>query len=309
MSKFFQNRFRKGSATGQNTDRQESDPSKLPSSRQPVDTQFDLGTPTIEKDGSLFDGMDFGAEDSVETPMPDESPDLISSALPSDLKFEVSAPPPVPPISSSPPLLREEVETATPSNPLSADLGSQKKKTRKAKLPWGVFPPSGSSHSLNSTPTPRESSPLPSEPEPAGMSMGESGALKKTDTDIRESVEKLLEIMSEMEESRRAGELSIEKRVRQLTARCELQSRRRELNQLIGEAEEQEDFTTAERLNSELEGTERELRECDVRTSLLDVWNGFYSDVMKVYKREAGRLEEMSGVRQDAADRLEHERR
>ena len=309
MSKFFQNRFRKGSVPGQNADRQDGDSTKLPSVRQPVDTQFDLETPTAEQGGSLFDGMDFGADDVIETPMPEESPDLTSSALLSDLKFELSPPPPEPPVSSSPPLLREEAETAVPQAPLSSDLGSsQKKKTRKAKLPGGVSVPS-SSRSTSSTPTPQETFPLPPEAEQVGLSDRESGSLKVADTDIRESVEKLIEIMRELEESRRAGELAIEGRVAKLSARCELQSRRRELNQLIGKAEEQEDFTAAERLNSELEGTERELRECDVRNSLLDVWSGFYSDVMKGYRREAGRLEEMSGVRQEAADRLEQEAR
>ena len=335
MSKFFQNRFRKGSGPGQNTDRQEGDSTNLPPSRQPVDTQFDLGSPSVVKDGSLFDGMDFGADDIIETPAPAESPDLTSSAIlsdltssaipsdltssaiPSDLRFEIPPSPTESPVSSSPPLLREEEETIMPSAPLQSDMGSShKKKTRKAKLPGGVSAPSGSSRSSSSTPTPRDtSSPPPplsppvTETGPVSTPETELAPLKTPDTDIRESVEKLLEIMSQLEESRRAGELAVEGRVTKLTARCQLQSRRREVNQLIAMAEEQEDFATAERLSSELEGTEKELRECDVRNGLLDVWNGFYSDVMKGYKREAGRLEEMSGVRQEAADRLEQEAR
>ncbi|KAI6654691.1 hypothetical protein LOD99_2570 [Oopsacas minuta] len=304
----FKNPFKKSA----NSDKQEADSPKFlsPSSRQPVDTQLDMGSPTVETGGSLFDGMDFGTDDvTIET---SQGPtDITNSALLSDLKIEASPPPPpapvpdpVLPVSNSPNLLKEEPEENIIPTSISSDLGSsQKKKTRKAKLPGGIS--SSGIRSSNSTPTPRETSPS----EPISEMETECQDINSTQVDIRESVEKLLIILSELQKSRRAGEVAIESRVTELTARCQLQERRVQLIKLIGEAEEQEDFTTAERLNSESEIVERELREGDVRTNLLDVWNGFYSDVMVRYKQEAEKLEEMSGVRQDAADRLMQEAR
>lgn len=307
----FKNPFKKNSVSAE---KQENDSPKFlsPSSRQPVDTQLDMGTPTIETGGSLFDGMDFGNDDiTPETPsIPQDEVDLSGSELPSDLKFETTAPPPPPPpVSDSPVLLKEEPEEViVPPASTPADLGaSQKKKTRRAKLPGGVSAPI-TSRSNNSTPTPSATSSL--ETGPVRTSPTDSDFKENTpQVDIRESVEKLLVILGELEESRRVGEVAIESRVSQLTARCQLQERRGQLIKLISEAEEQEDFNTAERLNTELECVERELRECDVKTDLLDMWNGFYSQVMKGYKREAEKLQDMSGVRQDAADRLEQELR
>ena len=94
----FKNPFKKNSVSAE---KQENDSPKFlsPSSRQPVDTQLDMGTPTIETGGSLFDGMDFGNDDiTPETPsIPQDEVDLSGSELPSDLKFETTAPPPPPP--------------------------------------------------------------------------------------------------------------------------------------------------------------------------------------------------------------------
>ena len=301
----FKNPFKKSSVSSE----KETDSPKFisPSSRQPVDTQLDMGTPTVETGGSLFDGMDFGNDDitPVTPQIPQDDVYPPSAELLSDLKFETSAPSPL--ASNSPVLLKEEPEEViVPPTSIPSDAGtSQKRKTRKAKLPGGVSAPSTS---RNSTPT------------PSGISISETGPIGTStadydfkedapQVDIRGSVEKLLVILGELENSRRVGEMAIESRVSQLTARCQLQERREQLIKLVGEAEEQEDFNTAERLNTELESAERELRECDVRTDLLDVWNGFYSQVMKGYKREAEKLQDMSGVRQDAADRLEQEAR
>ena len=292
--------FKKISAS---SEKQETDSPKFlsPAHRQPVDTQLDMGTPTVETGGSLFDGMDFG-NDEITTPIPQDDVYPSSSELPSDLKFDTSAAPPHAP--DSPVLLKEEPEEVIiPPTSIPSDSGtSQKKKTRKAKLPGGVSAPSTRSTNPSGTSI--------SETGPMGTSTTDSDFREDVpQTDIRESVEKLLVILGELEDSRRVGEVAIESRVSQLTARCQLQERRGQLVKQIGEAEEQEDFNTAERLNTELECVERELRECDVRTDLLDVWNGFYSQVMEGYKRAAERLQEMSGVRQDAADRLEQEAR
>ena len=314
MSKFIKNPFRKSSTSGQTAEKPETATPIFQPSRQPVDTQFDMGSPVVESGGSLFEGMDFGPDDVMEAPQPpQDTPDQSSSALPFDLDLPSHSP--LPPIANTPTpgppaLLKDELEEFDPTPAsLSSSASSQKKKTRKAILPGGVS--TGSTpRSTSSTPTPRDASPATAEIEVVNPPNREGeGKLEKPQNEIKESVDKLLAILNELETSRKSGERAFENRVSQLASRCELQRKRQDLNRLIREAEEVEDFSAAERLSSDLEGVERELRECDVKGDLLDVWSGFYSHLMSQYRRDVDKLEEMSGVSQEAADRLEQEAR